>query len=123
MKFKLNFVADKPTKNGRVYPNKALKEALSKKDIMVTLSPTVKPEIDLRDVVGIANLSEFKKDKIEFDVRSINKELLNIANNNLLTASMFGRVDENNIVHNLHLLSFSPVMNTEPDWIDIILRK
>jgi len=113
IKFKLNLVADKPTKNGRIYPKKELKECLSRKDIMVTLTQTREPIVNLSDVIGIANLSKFEKDIIEFDVKPIKFDLLNIANNKLLAPAMFGRVDRDNVIKDFHLLSFSPVMDTD----------
>jgi len=118
MKFELNFLPDQPTLNGRIYREKDLREIFSKKDIPVTLFPSRKGEVDLKNIIGYANLSEFKLFKIEFDITPVNTDLLNVIENSKLTTSLFGNVTKNKFVEDLHLVCLYPT-NVNPEYESI----
>jgi len=91
VKLRLNFLPDKPTANGRIYEKDVLKEAFKDKvDIPVTSFPQGM-SVNLKDVIGFANLSELSDEKIEFDVKVINKDMLEIVKE--LTISGVGEVE------------------------------
>lgn len=93
MKFELNFLPDIPTVNGRIYEMEDLKEIFSKSDIMVTSFPCKKMIVDLAEVIGIANLSEISKYKIEFDVKPVKQDMLDAIKSKKLTINAVGEVN------------------------------
>ena len=92
MKFELNFLPDIPTVNGRIYEFEDLKEMFSKADIPVTSFPCKNMAVDLKEVIGFANLSEFTKDKVEFHVRPIQQDMLDAIVSKKLTINAIGEV-------------------------------
>ncbi len=92
MKFELNFLPDIPTVNGRIYEFEDLKEMFSKADIPVTSFPCKNMAVDLKEVIGFANLSEFTKDKVEFIVRPIKQDMLDAIVSKKLTINAIGEV-------------------------------
>ena len=92
MKFELNFLPDVPTVNGRIYEFEDLKELFSKSDIPVTSFPCKNMAVDLKEVIGFANLSEFTKDKVEFIVRPIKQDMLDVIVSKKLTINAIGNI-------------------------------
>jgi len=92
MKMKLNFVPDKPTVNDRIYEMKDLQKIFNKVDIPVTSLPSTDGIVKIADIIGLANLIELSSEVIEFDVKPIKKDILEMAKNNKLTMSAIGDV-------------------------------
>ncbi len=92
MKFELNFLPDVPTVNGRIYEFEDLKEILSKTDIPVTSFPCKNMAVDLKEIIGFANISKFTKDKVEFYIRPIQKDMLDAIVSKKLTINAIGEV-------------------------------
>lgn len=92
MKFELNFLPDIPTVNDRIYEMEDLKEMFSKSDIPVTSFPCKNMAVDLKEIIGFANLSEISKDKVEFDVRPVNQDMLDAIVSKKLTINALGEV-------------------------------
>jgi len=107
MKFELNFLPDIPTVNGRIYEFEDLKEMFSKSDIPVTSFPCKNMAVDLKEVIGFANLSEFTKDKVEFHVRPIQQDMLDAIVSKKLTINAIGEVTRVDIKDDCGLITES----------------
>ena len=99
MKFELNYVADKPTDNNRIYLKEDLLNIFNKPDIPVTLFPH-KKGIPLKDIIGIANLFSFNNEKIIFKVKPIQKDILDLVKDKQLTTLGMGEIESKNIKNN-----------------------
>jgi len=107
MKFELNFLPDIPTVNGRIYEFEDLKEMFSKSDIPVTSFPCKNMAVDLKEVIGFANISEFTKDKVEFHVRPIQQDMLDAIVSKKLTINAIGEVTRVDIKDDCGLITES----------------
>lgn len=92
MKFELNFLPDVPTLNGRIYEMDDLKEIFDRVDIPVTSFPCKGMAVDFKEIIGFANLTEISKDKVEFDVKPIQLDMLNAITSGKLTINALGDV-------------------------------
>lgn len=106
MKLELNFLPDKPTLNGRIYEKDTLIEAFKDKvDIPVTSFPSKGIAVNLKDIIGFANLSELSYEKIEFDIKPINQSMLDVVKK--LTISGIGEVERVDVKNDQGLITES----------------
>lgn len=101
MKVKLNFQADKPSLNGRIYTKYNIKKSFDEKffngDVFVLDSYGNNGKIDLSKVIGIAKKYEINsKSEIIIDMKLLKTSLSKIFEGKefKITSSGYGHVDE-----------------------------
>lgn len=116
MEMQLNFVADKPTSNNRIYSKKVLKEAFDRKDVPILSDANHGSQIDpidINEIIGFANLNEFIDDKITFNTQFLTESNKEFFKDHKLSISGLGEVGEDNQVIDFKLTHLFPTIEEE----------